>query len=93
MAGASGELFHCPDHAELIELPEGSELFVLPGRLPVGIEPDTGEPALLDADPIPGKQTYPLLPPLWLRPIQLCIQLLIRAKKKLRSFPCLPTQQ
>ncbi|RWX52148.1 Pyruvate-formate lyase-activating enzyme [Candidatus Electrothrix marina] len=55
MAGASGELFHCPDHAELIELPEGSELFVLPGRLPVGIEPDTGEPALLDADPYTGE--------------------------------------
>jgi wyosine [tRNA(Phe)-imidazoG37] synthetase (radical SAM superfamily) len=54
MAGASGELFHCPDHAELIELPEGSELFVLPDRLPVGIEPDTGEPALLDADPYTG---------------------------------------
>jgi pyruvate-formate lyase-activating enzyme len=51
MAGASGEHFHSPDHTELIELPEGSELFVLPERLPVGIEPNTGEPALLDRDP------------------------------------------
>ncbi|MCI5149780.1 MAG: radical SAM protein [Candidatus Electrothrix sp. MAN1_4] len=56
MAGASGEFFHCPDHAELIELPEGSELFVLPGRLPVGIESDTSEPALLDCDPYTGEQ-------------------------------------
>lgn len=56
MAGASGESFHCPDHAELIELPEGSELFVLPNRLPVGIESDTGEPALLDCDPYTGEQ-------------------------------------
>jgi wyosine [tRNA(Phe)-imidazoG37] synthetase (radical SAM superfamily) len=54
MAGAGGEFFYCPDHAELIELPQGSELFVLPDRLPVGIEPDTGEPALLDADPYTG---------------------------------------
>lgn len=55
MAGASGESFHCPDHTELIELPEGSELFVLPNRLPVGIEPDSGEPALLDGDPYTGE--------------------------------------
>ncbi|WPD20753.1 MAG: radical SAM protein [Candidatus Electrothrix scaldis] len=56
MAGASGDTFHCPDHRELIELPEGSELFVLPGRLPVGIEPDSGDPALLDCDPYTGEQ-------------------------------------
>ncbi|MCI5221309.1 MAG: radical SAM protein [Candidatus Electrothrix sp. AR4] len=55
MAGASGKHFHSPDHSELIELPEGSELFVLPERLPVGIEPNTGEPALLDCDPYNGK--------------------------------------
>ncbi|MCI5182803.1 MAG: radical SAM protein [Candidatus Electrothrix sp. AW1] len=54
MAGASGEFFSCPDQNELIELPEGSELFVLPNRLPVGIEPETGEPALLDCDPYTG---------------------------------------
>ncbi|WP_446008432.1 radical SAM protein [Candidatus Electrothrix sp.] len=55
MAGASGKGFHCPDHAELIELPPGSELFALPGRLPVGIEPENGEPALLDCDPHTGE--------------------------------------
>ncbi|XOF32618.1 MAG: radical SAM protein [Candidatus Electrothrix sp. YB6] len=56
MAGAGGEHFFCPEQTELIELPEGSELFVLPGRLPVGIEPDTGEPAMLDCNPYTGEQ-------------------------------------
>jgi pyruvate-formate lyase-activating enzyme len=55
MAGASGENFYWPDQSELIELPEGSELFVLPGRLPVGFEPESKEPALLDRDPHTGK--------------------------------------
>ncbi|MCI5131700.1 MAG: radical SAM protein [Candidatus Electrothrix sp. EH2] len=55
MAGAAGDFFYRPDHAELIELPEGSELFVLPDRLPVGIEADSGEPALLDQDPYTGE--------------------------------------
>ena len=55
MAGASGSRIVLPKHAELIELPEGSELFTLPGRLPVGIDPESGEPALLDTDPFnPG---------------------------------------
>ncbi len=57
MAGASGEQFFLPRTAELIELPEGSELFVLPGRLPVGMDPETGEPALLDSNPFdPGDE-------------------------------------
>ena len=51
MAGASGGQFILPANMELIELPEGSELFVLPGRLPVGMDQQTGEPALLDTNP------------------------------------------
>jgi len=51
MAGSSCGRYFLPTQQDLIELPEGSELFVLPGRLPVGIEPDTGEPALLDRNP------------------------------------------
>ncbi len=56
MAGSSCGRFSLPDKKDLIELPEGSELFVLPGRLPVGIEPDTGEPALLDRNPYDDSQ-------------------------------------
>ena len=56
IAGGSAGNFHRPDRQDLIELPEGSELFVLPERLPVGIESDTGEPALLETNPYaPGE--------------------------------------
>ncbi len=56
IAGASAGDFYCPSRQDLIELPEGSELFVLPDRLPVGIEADTGEPALLESNPFaPGE--------------------------------------
>lgn len=51
MAGSSAGHFSKPQCTDLIELPPGSELFVLPGRLPVGIEPSSNEPALLDTDP------------------------------------------
>jgi pyruvate-formate lyase-activating enzyme len=54
MAGSSAGEFRRLEPAELIPLPEGSELFVLPGRLPVGIEADSGEAALLDENPYDG---------------------------------------
>ncbi|MCB2218204.1 MAG: radical SAM protein [Desulfobulbaceae bacterium] len=56
MAGMAHEQIVRPATADLIELPEGSELFVLPGRLPVGTDPATGEPLLLEEHPgQPGK--------------------------------------
>jgi len=56
MAGAAAGLFYQPQLEDLIELPPGSELFTLPGRLPVGIEPESNEPALLDTNPFsPGE--------------------------------------
>ncbi len=51
MAGSSAGNFHQPEPEDLIELPEGSELFILPGRQPVGIECDSHEPALLAENP------------------------------------------
>ncbi len=51
MAGSSGGSFYQPELEDLIELPEGSELFILPGRKPVGIEGEDGTPALLDESP------------------------------------------
>lgn len=51
MAGAAAGHFFTPDLKDLIELPPGSELFSLPNRMPVGIEPDTGEAAALDTNP------------------------------------------
>jgi pyruvate-formate lyase-activating enzyme len=54
MAGSSAGEFRRLEPEELIPLPEGSELFVLPGRLPVGIEAESGEAALLDENPYDG---------------------------------------
>jgi wyosine [tRNA(Phe)-imidazoG37] synthetase (radical SAM superfamily) len=51
MAGSGAGHIYLPSPEHLIELPEGSELFTLPQRLPIGIEPDTGEPALLATNP------------------------------------------
>ncbi len=51
MAGMSGGQFCQPNLEDLIPLPEGSELFVLPGRLPVGCQKETGEPLLVEEDP------------------------------------------
>lgn len=51
MAGRSGRNFLRPQPADLIPLPEGSDIFVLPGRLPVGIDPASGEPMLLAENP------------------------------------------
>ncbi len=51
MAGSCCGQISSVSREDLIELPEGSELFVLPGRLPVGIDPATGNPSTMSADP------------------------------------------
>ncbi len=51
MAGAAANRFFALRPPELIPLPEGSELFVLPQRLPIGIDPKTEEPVLVDENP------------------------------------------
>ena len=51
MAGSSCGQFSPVHLDDLIELPEGSELFVLPGRVPVGIDPVNGSQVSLDRDP------------------------------------------
>lgn len=51
MAGAANGLFCKPELQDLIPLPEGSELFTLPDRVPMGTDPITGEPLLLDENP------------------------------------------
>jgi pyruvate-formate lyase-activating enzyme len=51
MAGSSGNEWKQPLPAELIPLPEGSELFLLPNRLPVGFNPVKKEFEVLASDP------------------------------------------
>ena len=56
MAGRSGNFNFKPAIEDLIPLPEGSELFLLPDRLPIGISPENDSPVLLDHDPdAPGE--------------------------------------
>jgi pyruvate-formate lyase-activating enzyme len=51
MAGMSNGRFLRPGLTDLIPLPRGSELFTLPGRFPVGWDPETNEPAVLTEHP------------------------------------------
>lgn len=51
MAGMSNGSYVQPDLKDLIPLPEGSELFALPGRFPVGWDPSTNEPVVLTENP------------------------------------------
>lgn len=51
MAGRSGDFYSKPLPDDLIALPEGSELFLLPDRMPIGISPSDESPVLLDHDP------------------------------------------
>lgn len=51
MAGRSGRFLVKPSLTDLVPLPAGSELFVLPDRLPIGIDPDSGEPVTFEHDP------------------------------------------
>jgi len=56
MAGMSNGRFVIPATTDLIPLPPGSELFVLPGRLPVGFDPEDGTPLLVEDSPFdPGE--------------------------------------
>jgi pyruvate-formate lyase-activating enzyme len=51
MAGRSGNFFFKPHPDDLIPLPEGSELFLLPDRMPIGIPPGADNPVVLDHVP------------------------------------------
>jgi pyruvate-formate lyase-activating enzyme len=56
MAGACAGEWEKTVSSELIALPEGSELFLLPDRLPVGYNPDKRRFEVLSQDPFsPGK--------------------------------------
>jgi wyosine [tRNA(Phe)-imidazoG37] synthetase (radical SAM superfamily) len=51
MAGMSNGRYIQPETQDLIPLPDGSELFVLPGRLPVGCHPGDGEAFRVEEHP------------------------------------------
>ena len=55
MAGRSGNSFYPVLPHDLIPLPEGSELFVLPGRMPIGWDEERDEIVVLEEDPSGAK--------------------------------------
>lgn len=56
MAGRSGNFFCKPHLDDLIPLPEGSELFLLPDRRPIGVSPGADDPMVFDHAPdAPGE--------------------------------------
>ena len=57
MAGRSGNFFFKPQLDDLIPLPEGSELFLLPERIPLGISPTDDAPTLLEHNPDDPRET------------------------------------
>ncbi len=50
-AGMKAGMFFGLEDAPLVRLPDSSELFMLPERVPVGFDPDTGSPVTLERDP------------------------------------------
>ncbi len=56
-AGMSAGNVILPAKEDYIPLPDGSELFVLPGRFPVGCDRKTGEALLVDEDPYGSGET------------------------------------
>ena len=51
MAGRSGRFLHPVETRDLIPLPEGSELFVLPDTMPVGWDQDVDDMIVVDRNP------------------------------------------
>ncbi|MDA3970998.1 MAG: radical SAM protein [Desulfobulbaceae bacterium] len=51
MAGRAGRWFFRPELTDIIPLPAGSDVFVLPNRMPIGIEPVSGDPVLVNENP------------------------------------------
>ncbi len=54
MAGRNGAFIKEPELEDLIPLPPNSELFLLPNRNPMGIDPQTGESVVLEDNPEEG---------------------------------------
>ena len=50
LSGRSGDRFFLPHESELVPLPQGSQLFTLPGRIPLGWD---------EEKTCPGLQPYP----------------------------------
>ncbi len=55
MAGRAAERLCLPEAEDLIPLPAGSDLFALPGRAPVGFDPEAGRFVVVRENPYSGE--------------------------------------
>jgi pyruvate-formate lyase-activating enzyme len=88
MAGKSGDSFVVPEVGELVALPEGSQLFTMPGRLPVGWDEDAGDFVVLDEVEIGLNETRPLPLAAFLSPGY--VRTLLPATQLQEGWPILP---
>ncbi len=65
LAGVGGGSPRAVRDDELVPLPRGSDLFTLPGRKPVGIDPGSGKPVVWDGDGEPVCGVAAFLAPAW----------------------------
>ncbi|UCF31642.1 MAG: radical SAM protein [bacterium] len=64
MLGATGRHHRAPRSGEIIDMPRGTDLYILPGRRPVGLNPATASPEVLHAfDGQPVFAVSAFLPP------------------------------
>lgn len=87
MAGGSGGTWHPVEPGDCIPLPEGSELFLLPQRLPVGYHRRNGTFKVVSQDPRKRTQTVQAVAA-FMAPAH--TQIYSAAYKKLRGAPILP---
>ena len=64
MVGDAGRGPECIGPEELVPVPPGSDFYTLPGRQPVGMDPDTGEIVVMEG---PYTAVSVFLAPAWLR--------------------------
>jgi len=88
MVGRSGPSFVLPQEEELVALPEGSQLFTMPGRFPVGWDDEQGDFVVMNEgatgpDQTPCLAVAAFLPPGYLRT-------LLPAAKLQEPWPILP---
>ncbi|RPJ11934.1 MAG: radical SAM protein, partial [Deltaproteobacteria bacterium] len=56
LAGRSGDRMNLPHPSELVPLPAGSQLFTMPGRIPIGWDPEEGSFVAAEKVKVEGKE-------------------------------------
>ena len=84
LAGRSGDHFLLPHASELVPLPKGSQLFTLPGRVPIGWDEEKGsftssERVMMDRRELSCTAVAAFLPPGYIRTLLPATQLKPRA--------------